>query len=78
MIVALYLRSIGRRSLAYAAPAVVVLAITFTAMGIQVVRDLGAGSWMVGGVGALIAVLTLWVALEALGAWRQPAAQGEA
>ena len=76
VITALYLRSIGKRSVAYAVPAVVVLVITFSAMGLQVTRDIGAGNWLVAVVGGLIAVLTLWVALEAGGAWRR--AHGEA
>jgi carbon starvation protein len=69
--IALYLRTLGRRSIAYAAPAVVVLAITFSAMAIQVHRDIGRGKWGVAGVGAVIAVLSLWVALEAALAWRR-------
>ncbi|MFT5050427.1 MAG: carbon starvation protein [Chlamydiales bacterium] len=72
VITALYLRSLGRRSIAYALPAVLVLAITFTAMGFQVVRDFGAGRSLVAWVGALIAGLALWVALEAAAAWRRP------
>ena len=73
MLCALYLRSIGRKATAYAIPAVLVMAITFCAMGIQVWRDLGQEKWLVGGVGAIIAVLTIWVALEGALAWRRGA-----
>jgi len=71
MLCALYLRTLGRRAAAYAIPAVVVMAITFTAMGVQVWEDAGRGKWLVAGVGATIAVLTLWVALEGALAWRR-------
>lgn len=72
LVTALYLRGRGRRSTAYAAPAVIVLVITFTAMGFQVLRDLSSENWLVAAVGGLIAVLTLWVAVEAGAAWRRP------
>jgi hypothetical protein len=41
-------------------------------MALQVVHDLGRGKWMVTAVGATIAVLTVWVALESALAWRRP------
>jgi hypothetical protein len=42
-----------------------------TAMSIQIFRDLGAGRYMIGLVGALIAVVTVWVAFEGALAWRR-------
>lgn len=75
MLCALYLRTLGRRSLPYALPAVVVLGITVTAMAVQVLRDFTAEKWLVTGVGAVIAVLTLWVALEGALAWRRRPAE---
>lgn len=74
LLCALYLRSLGRRSLAYAIPAVFVMTVTFLAMFIQVRRDFAAEKWLVAGVGAIIALLTLWVALEGALAWRRPPA----
>lgn len=71
MLCALYLRKTGRKSKAYAIPAVIVMAITFTAMAVQVMRDLGEEKWLVGTVGMVIAVLAVWVALEAALAWRR-------
>ena len=71
MICALYLRTLGRRAWSYAIPAVIVMVATFGAMGLQVARDVRTGNWMVAIVGALIAVLTLWVALEGGLAWRR-------
>ena len=73
LLCALYLRSLGRRTLAFILPAALVMLVTFSAMGIQVTRDLAAGKTMVSIVGALIAVLTLWVALEGALAWRRGA-----
>ena len=72
LLCALYLRTLGRRSLPYALPAALVMVITFFAMGIQVVRDFGNRNWLVASVGLVIAVLTLWVALEGALAWRRP------
>jgi carbon starvation protein len=72
LLISLYLRTLGRKAWPYLVPAVFVMLITFSAMGIQVSRDLAAGNYMVGGVGALIAILTLWVALEGGLAWRRP------
>jgi carbon starvation protein len=71
LLCALYLRNHGRPSAAYSLPAVLVMAITFAAMGLQVVRDLSAGRWLVGLVGAVIAALTLGVAVAGVGAWRR-------
>ena len=71
LIIALYLRTLGRRSVAYAAPAVVVMGITLCAMFVQVSRDIGQEKWLVASVGALIAVLTAWVSLEGGLAWRR-------
>jgi carbon starvation protein len=68
---ALYLKKTGRKPLAFLVPAVFVMCITFASMGIQVYRDLLAGNMMVASVGALIAVLTVWVALEGLITWRR-------
>ena len=73
LLTALYLRALGRRTWPYVVPAVFVMLATFSAMGIQVTRDLAGGKWLVGGVGAVIAVLTLWVALEGGLAWRRTA-----
>ena len=76
LICALYLRTLGRRSWPYSLPAAFVMVVTFSAMGIQVTRDFGAGRYLVAAVGSLIAVLTLWVALEGGLAWRRrPASQ---
>jgi carbon starvation protein len=69
-ITALYLRTLGRRAAPYLVPAGVLMVITFSAMGIQVTRDLADGKLLVGSVGGLIAVLSLWVALEGGLAWR--------
>ncbi|MFG0315778.1 MAG: carbon starvation protein A, partial [Planctomycetota bacterium JB042] len=71
MICALYLRTLGRRATAFAVPAGIVMAITFFAMALQVTRDLSNGNWLVGGVGAVIAVLTVWVAVEGGLSWRR-------
>ena len=71
LVCALYLRGLGRRSAPFAIPAVVVMVITFIAMGIQVSGDLAQGNWMVAVVGCIIAVLTLWVAFEGAAAWRR-------
>lgn len=74
LLCALYLRKLGRRAVAYAIPAVVVMVITFSAMGVQVTRDFAQGKYLVACVGSAIAVLTLWVALEGALAWRRRAA----
>ncbi|MFT4541238.1 MAG: carbon starvation protein [Planctomycetota bacterium] len=71
LLCALYLRAMGRKTLAYILPACIVMVVTFAAMGIQVTRDIAAGKIMVSIVGGLIAVLTLWVALEGALAWRR-------
>jgi carbon starvation protein len=71
LLCALYLRTLGRRAAAYAIPAGIVLVITFTAMGLQVSRDFAAGQHLVATVGSVIAVLTLWVAIEGGLAWRR-------
>jgi len=71
LICALYLRTVGRRALTFAIPAVIVMIITFTAMGVQVTRDLAQGKWMLVGVGGVIALLTALVALEGALAWRR-------
>jgi carbon starvation protein len=71
LICALYLRTLGRTTWPYLLPAVFVMVATFSAMGVQVHRDLGNGNWPVALVGATIAVLTLWVALEGGLAWRR-------
>ena len=44
-------------------------------MAVQVLRDFTAEKWLVTGVGAVIAVLTLWVALEGALAWRRRPAE---
>ena len=71
LLCALYLRRLGRNPIYYLVPALFVMVMTISAMAIQVQRDLSAGKWMVGVVGAIIAVLTIWVALEAGLAWRR-------
>ena len=71
LIVALYLRGLGRPTWPYLLPAVFVMTITFSAMAIQVFGDVQAGNWMVAGVGSVIAILTLWVAFEGCLAWRR-------
>ncbi|MED6336115.1 MAG: carbon starvation protein A [Planctomycetota bacterium] len=71
LLCALYLRTLGRRATAYAAPAVIVMVITISAMGVQVWRDFSQQKWGVAGVGAMIGLLTLWVALEGALAWRR-------
>ena len=76
MMCALYLRKLGRKAKAYAIPAVFVMVITMTAMGIQVFRDLGSGKYMVGIVGGLIAIVTVWVAFEGALAWRRTVPEG--
>ena len=78
LITALYLRGLRRKSVFYAVPAVIVMAITICAMGIQVMRDLAAEKWLVTAVGAAIAVLTVWVALEGGLAWRRKPPDGTA
>lgn len=72
LICALYLRTLGRRATAYAVPAALVMAITFCAMGVQIWRDLQAEKWLVTAVGAAIACLAAFVALEGAAAWRRP------
>jgi carbon starvation protein len=70
-ICALYLRSMGRRSWAFGVPAVIVMAITFTAMAVQIARDFRAEKWLVTSVGAAVAVLATFIALESALAWRR-------
>ncbi len=69
LLCALYLRRGKRPSRAYALPAAAVLLMTGVAMGVQVSRDLGAGRWLVGGVGAAIAAITACVAVAGAHAW---------
>lgn len=71
LICALYLRSLGRKSISYALPAAIVMLITFCAMGVQVLRDFHQEKWLVTCVGAAIAVLAFFVALEGALAWRR-------
>lgn len=71
LITALYLRALGRKSAFYSIPAVIVMFITICAMAVQVMRDLAAEKWLVTGVGGVIAVLTIWVAVEGALAWRR-------
>ncbi len=71
LICALYLRSIGRKTKAYSIPAVIVMVITMAAMALQIWRDVAAEKWLVAGVGAVIALLTTWVAFEGALAWRR-------
>ena len=71
LLCALYIRGLGRNPIWYLAPAVFVMCVTICAMGFQVFRDLSAGKWMVGAVGTVISILTLWVALEGALAWRR-------
>jgi carbon starvation protein len=79
LICALYLRSLGRRSAAYSVPAAVIMVVTFTAMGIQVMRDFHHEKWLVAIVGSVVAVLAAFVALEGALAWRRaPAPAGDA
>jgi carbon starvation protein len=76
MLCALYLKGMRKNPWPYLAPALFVMAITFSAMGVQVLRDFAAGKTLVAVVGGLIAVLTLWVALEGGLAWRRRPATG--
>jgi len=78
MMCAVYLRRMKKNPLPYLVPAVVVMVITFAAMGVQVFRDLNAGKMMVGSVGACIAVLSAWVAVEAVKTWRAEGKAGAA
>jgi carbon starvation protein len=71
LITALYLRRLRRNSAFYSIPAVIVMAITITAMVVQVQRDFNAERWLVTAVGGVIGVLTVWVALEGGLAWRR-------
>lgn len=71
LLCALYLRRMKRTAWPYLVPAIFVMAITFTAMGIQVLQDARADKPLVATVGGLIAVLTAWVALEGALAWRR-------
>jgi carbon starvation protein len=64
LLCALYLRKAKKKYWPYLAPAIFVMGITFVAMGVQVMRDLRAENYLVGVTGAIIAVLTAWVALE--------------
>ena len=77
LLCAVYLRRLGRKPWPYLAPALILLAITGSAMTLQVSRDLGAGRWLVGGVGAIIALLSAWVALEGWRTRRRPIAQSQ-
>ncbi|MAF64992.1 MAG: carbon starvation protein A [Planctomycetes bacterium] len=76
LLCALYLRTLGRRATAYSAPAVLVMAITISAMGVQVWRDFVGRNWGVAAVGAMIGLLTVWVALEGALAWRRGPKRG--
>ena len=71
LICALYLRKRGVNSRLYAVPAVFIMILTVSAMVFQITRDLAAGHYLVGLVGLAIAVVTLWIALEAALAWRR-------
>ena len=71
LICALYLRKRGVNSRLYAVPAVFIMTLTISAMVFQITRDLAAGHYLVGLVGLAIAVVTLWIALEAALAWRR-------
>ena len=73
LICALYLRTRKANPLPYLVPAAVMATITFTAMTIQVVRDFNQERWLVAAVGAIIAALAAWVAIEGVAAWRRPA-----
>ncbi len=73
LLCAVYLRRMGRKPWPYLVPAIALLLITGSAMTLQVSRDLGAGRWLVGGVGGLIAILSIAVSLEGWRVWRQPA-----
>lgn len=78
LLVAVYLKKLKKPVLPYVAPAIFIMCITFTAMGIQVFRDLTAGNWLVGITGSIIAILTGWVAVEGVLAWRRSGHQAEA
>jgi carbon starvation protein len=71
LLCALYLKQLKRKAWPYLAPALFVMAITFSAMGVQVLRDFRAENYLVSSVGAIIAVLTVWVAVEGAFAWRR-------
>ena len=68
---ALYLKRRGAKTLPYLLPAIFIMCITFSAMCFQVWSDFQGGRPWVAAVGLLIALLTLWVAQEGLGAWRR-------
>ncbi len=76
LICALYLRSLGRKSISYALPAAIVMVVTFCAMAVQVLRDFHQEKWLVTAVGAVIAILAIFVALEGALAWRRPREAG--
>lgn len=71
LLCAIYLKQTNRKTYPYAIPAVAVLLVSFSAMTMQVWRDARAENWPVAAVGALIAGMTAWVAVEALLAWRR-------
>ena len=66
-----FTRKRGVNSRLYAVPAVFIMTLTISAMVFQITRDLAAGHYLVGLVGLAIAVVTLWIALEAALAWRR-------
>jgi carbon starvation protein len=74
LLCALYLKKLKKNPWPYLLPALFVMAITFSAMGVQVMRDFTAEKYLVSVTGALIAILTLWVALEGGVAWRRATA----
>jgi carbon starvation protein len=76
LLCALYLRGNKRSAWPYLAPAVVVILLTFSAMAVQVLHDIAHGQWLVGTAGAVIAILTGWVALEGAFAWRRAGRAG--
>lgn len=73
LICALYLKGKGRNPWAYMIPSVVVMAITFYAIVLQVRGGLRSEQWLVAGVGAVIGLLASWVAIEGVLAWRSTA-----
>ncbi len=77
LLCALYLRLQRKKTWPYLVPAVFIMLVTFSSMGIQVFHDASAGKALVATVGATIAVLTVWVAFEGFLALKRPLPEEE-